>query len=640
MRRLALALLATAALVLAPLEMPPTLPAQAADDPTATSSEDAGRLVLVLDSSGSMKERAAGGGTKIAAAKDALRQVAEQLPDDAEVGVRVFGAKVFSRDQPGACTDTQPVVPVGPLDRQTLTEAVADYKPYGETPIGAALQGAAKDLGPAQEGKSRTIVLLSDGEPTCAPDPCKVARQLGNQGVDVKINVVGLDVSGKARRALQCIADAGNGDYYDASSAAELANSMVKVSVRELRGFRLTGERVQGGLASEEALELEPGTYIDTSLPEQDKRYYLIDRPEGGAVSVSAMTRPAKEAWSHSSVQVELLTPDGQQCARGFSLTSQVLGRSPISSAGTEYNQFTKGTFSEQCAAAEQMLASVAIRPADIDYRLEVSSYPAIDNAASLPPAVEIGDQAWVRELKIPATSDPTPVVGGVSFTDAPALEPGTVYADTLRPGEQLVYKVPAGYGQAAILSARLGTDPRASELLGLLGPHVMLEPYTGLGMRLPGLYQNRVSSAATYNGKQPRLLTAAVPEIRLRNAEAKDFQLHSHIHDGDQYFVLGMGTTSDAADMQFAAPVRLKVELVGEVSGEPEYAGDVEGPAVAEDEAPAAEDDAGGADSAPAESEPTDDSALSGALPWALGGVALVVVAVLAFLLGRRRSS
>jgi hypothetical protein len=79
----------------------------------------------------------------------------------------------------------------------------------------------------------------------------------------------------------------------------------------------------------------------------------------------------------------------------------------------------------------------------------------------------------------------------------------------------------------------------------------------------------------------------------------------------------------------------------VGEVSGEPEYAGDVEGPAVAEDEAPTAEDDADDADdAAPAESEPTDDSALSEALPWALGGVALVVVAVLAFLLGRRRSN
>ena len=40
---------------------------------------------------------------------------------------------------------------------------------------GSALKGAAEDLG--TEGK-RTIVLLSDGEPTCSPDPCKVAKDL------------------------------------------------------------------------------------------------------------------------------------------------------------------------------------------------------------------------------------------------------------------------------------------------------------------------------------------------------------------------------------------------------------------------------------------------------------------------------
>ena len=88
--------------------------------PTATGTQDAtnnkstaeGKLVLLLDSSGSMKE-SAGGQTKIAAAKAALKDVLTRLPDDAQVGVRVFGAKVFSAKDEGACTDTQNVVPVG-----------------------------------------------------------------------------------------------------------------------------------------------------------------------------------------------------------------------------------------------------------------------------------------------------------------------------------------------------------------------------------------------------------------------------------------------------------------------------------------------------------------------------------------------
>jgi Ca-activated chloride channel homolog len=62
--------------------------------PAQASEEDAGssRMVLVLDSSGSMKERAAGGETKIAAAKKALNQVIGSLPEEQAVGLRVFGA--------------------------------------------------------------------------------------------------------------------------------------------------------------------------------------------------------------------------------------------------------------------------------------------------------------------------------------------------------------------------------------------------------------------------------------------------------------------------------------------------------------------------------------------------------------------
>jgi Ca-activated chloride channel family protein len=60
-------------------------------------------------------------------------------------------------------------------NRSALRQALRTYRPYGETPIGFALQEAAEDLG--DEGR-RTVVLVSDGEPTCDPDPCEVARDL------------------------------------------------------------------------------------------------------------------------------------------------------------------------------------------------------------------------------------------------------------------------------------------------------------------------------------------------------------------------------------------------------------------------------------------------------------------------------
>jgi len=92
---------------------------------------DPGRMVLVLDSSGSMKERTGAGETKIAAAREALTAVIGSLPDEQAVGLRVYGAEVFSRDDPGACTDSRLVVPVETGNRDRLREAVGRYTPYG-----------------------------------------------------------------------------------------------------------------------------------------------------------------------------------------------------------------------------------------------------------------------------------------------------------------------------------------------------------------------------------------------------------------------------------------------------------------------------------------------------------------------------
>lgn len=607
-----------------------TLLATALLTTTATAEEagDSGRLVLVLDSSGSMKEPAPGGGTRIEAAKEALGRVIDELPDDAQVGVRVFGAKVFSRQDPGACQDTQSVVPVGPLDRGALKAAVASYRPYGETPIGVALQEAAKDLGP---GGERTIVLLSDGEPTCAPDPCQVAKRLTAQGIELKINVVGLDVSGKARRALSCIAREGKGTYYDARSAEDLANSLVKVSVRELRGFRLVGERVEGGIGSDVALPLEPGSYVDTALPEQQPRYYLVDKPKGGGVSVSALVRPPKgeENWN-SVVRVDLLTPEGADCARAHSQGLQVLGQTPILTTAALWRPGVASVLTrEECGAAEQLLAKVVVDSGAQDYGLRVTAYPAIENLDELPPALESDDGPWVARVQIPSGGERTPVVGGVTPEDAAELTPGTVYSDTLRPGEQLVYKVRAGYGQAIRFGARLGTDRQADAVTGLPGRVVVLRPVSALGQTMDRLSvpAKGLDGSGFYSGAEPVVVDAVVPEIRVRNAEALQTRVQRVSHDGHYYFVLGMGGSRSPEENDFAAPVTLQAELVGEVQGEPEYAAPVQGPV--EEDRPAAQATAGVED--------------SGGVPgwlWAtLGGVTGLLLLVAAFLLGRRRS-
>ena len=201
-----------------------------------------------------MKEPDVEGLTKIDAAKRAFARLIPRLPTAGKVGLRVYGATVFNRTDPGACTDSQLAVPVGRADKPALAKAVAGFEPYGETPISYGLQQSAKDLGGSGQ---RTILLVSDGEETCDPDPCATAREIAGLGINLKIDVVGFRIGPSSRDQLRCIADAGSGTFYETNDAETLAASLERLSVRAFRPFRVSGTAVEGAPAAEGAPVLQ-----------------------------------------------------------------------------------------------------------------------------------------------------------------------------------------------------------------------------------------------------------------------------------------------------------------------------------------------------------------------------------------------
>ena len=146
----------------------------------ATDEPVPGKLLLMLDASGSMKAKDPSGLTKIEAAKKALTGVVGALPDTAQVGLRVYGATVDGKGKPtpAACADTQLIHPIAALDKPKLTSTIAAIKALGETPIAHSLTEALTDLG--TEGK-RNIVLVSDGEESCVPTPAPSSRNSPQQ---------------------------------------------------------------------------------------------------------------------------------------------------------------------------------------------------------------------------------------------------------------------------------------------------------------------------------------------------------------------------------------------------------------------------------------------------------------------------
>ncbi|WP_197275120.1 vWA domain-containing protein [Luteipulveratus halotolerans] len=438
----------------AALTTPPAATAAPAVTPVAAQA----RLMMLLDASGSMSAPDSTGKPKIDAARSALHQVVNSLPADANAGMRVFGATVKDKASPKACTDSQLAVPVATGNKAALSTAVDAYKPFGETPMAYAMQQAANDLGPS--GK-RSMILVSDGEDTCSPDPCKVAQQIADQGIDLKIDVVGFRVSGKAQKDLQCIAKIGRGSYYDASNTQDLTASLKTLSTRAFRPFAVSGKPVAGTPIVDGAPTITPGQWTSKIGQDEDVRYYQVKHTPGTTLHVSAVGRPGGTDDKSRSISVSIDRTDGSSCYGSDSAWSSDWAKTamPIGAvARVDAND-------EECGHVENLTVKVKtgaggkpqqeLGPDAMPFELRVVEENPVTNVPSLPaPAESTSDSPadWSYSLT------GAPATGGAGFSDALELKPNTTYAATLLPGEVQIFKVPVQYGQTLV--ARTNVAP------------------------------------------------------------------------------------------------------------------------------------------------------------------------------------
>jgi hypothetical protein len=125
---------------------------------------DVRNFALILDYSGSMQEETPGGQSKMDAAKAALTQLLDRIPNGLNVCFLIYGHDVALK-----CKAVKVVRPLGKLDDQAkadLKAQIARLKPAGHTPIALASQTAGEALADA-DGKmmalcSHTEVRLMD----------------------------------------------------------------------------------------------------------------------------------------------------------------------------------------------------------------------------------------------------------------------------------------------------------------------------------------------------------------------------------------------------------------------------------------------------------------------------------------------
>lgn len=246
-------------------------------------------VILSMDVSGSMRARDVEP-SRIVAAQEAAKEFIKSQPADVQIGIVAFAS---------AAVLVQPPT----IDREALVQAIDNFDLRRGTAVGSGVlvalatifpdetfdvDGGADPrdrlglpsfggkLGQGMNGtgeldgllsateprqhmpvepgsyESAVVILLTDGATTTGPDPIAAGRLAGDYGV--KVFTVGfgsatgdvVDFGGRSMRAqldsetLQAIADATEGEYYEAKSAADLAGVYDSLSTRLISEKKLT----------------------------------------------------------------------------------------------------------------------------------------------------------------------------------------------------------------------------------------------------------------------------------------------------------------------------------------------------------------------------------------------------------------
>ncbi len=202
----------------------------------ALTPEDRGMLYIIYDSSNSMWGELEDQSRKYEAGRRALSSLLSSPLERDRLAFRAYGHR-----RAGDCGDLELIVPPSNPDAASsqIVEAVENMRPTGKTPISASLTAALADFG----DDNGDILLISDGIETCDVDPCALMEQWQDEGVSIRVHVVGIGLNEMERAAMSCVATTSGGAYFDAGSEAELVealNTASQIAPGEPDDFDLT----------------------------------------------------------------------------------------------------------------------------------------------------------------------------------------------------------------------------------------------------------------------------------------------------------------------------------------------------------------------------------------------------------------
>ncbi len=222
------------------------------------AQETTKNVELILDASNSMWGQIKGE-SKISIAKEVLSQIIRGLPEEMNVGLRLYGHRYKVKDE-RACQDTELIIPIGPLQKDQLIQTIEKITPRGKTPLVYSILQSPQDFINLRGG---TVVLISDGIESCEGDIKSIASKLKESGIELTVNIIGFGIKEEeARKQLEAIAQSTGGIYLDAKDSQELLSSLQQTLKIEYDLIDEKGKVKASGYVGGEAVSILEGEYI------------------------------------------------------------------------------------------------------------------------------------------------------------------------------------------------------------------------------------------------------------------------------------------------------------------------------------------------------------------------------------------